>query len=144
MAFLNNKRTIRRIGLIVVPAAIAVVAGVFYYSSARSCGADVPSEEPMERTFELTVKDGKVADDMRTIRAWQDDTVRLRWTTAVPMVVHLHGYDIEKKITPGRMTEIDFKAYATGRFPVTVHREGGAGGAGHEEAPLVMIEVYPR
>ena len=98
----------------------------------------------MERTFEFTINGGQVPDDRRTIRVWKDDTVRLRWTTDAPMILHLHGYDIEKKVTPGRKTEIDFKAHTTGRFPVNVHSEDEAKSAVHDEAPLVMVEVYPR
>ncbi len=35
--------------------------------------------------------------------------------------LHLHGYDIEKRIEPGAVTEMTFTARATGRFPVEVH-----------------------
>jgi hypothetical protein len=123
---------------------IAVVVGVFFYPGVRSCGTNMPSEGPTELAFEFTITGGKVPDDMRTIRVWQDDTVRLRWTAGVPLVLHLHGYDIEKKVMPGRMTEIDFKAHATGRFPVAVHPEGETAATAHGEAPLVMVEVFPR
>jgi FtsP/CotA-like multicopper oxidase with cupredoxin domain len=82
---------------------------------------------------------------MRLIRVKEGDVVRLRWTTDQPVIVHLHGYDIEQLLVPGGVTELAFTAYATGRFPVHIHapQERGAGGA-HEEAPLVVIEVYPR
>ena len=144
MALFKNRRVLRLTGLIAGLAVIAVVVGVFFYPGLRSCGTNVPTEGPMERTFEFTITGGKVPDDMRTLRVWQDDTVRLRWTAGVPLVLHLHGYDIEKKVMPGRMTEIDFKAHATGRFPVAVHPEGETAATAHGEAPLVMVEVFPR
>jgi hypothetical protein len=59
------------------------------------------------------------------------------------MTIHLHGYDIEKEITPGTMTEMTFAARATGRFTVEPHlaREP-SGGHTHGDV-LVTIEVYP-
>jgi hypothetical protein len=98
-----------------------------------------------EVTFDLKVAHGRVAGDMRLIRVKEGDIVRLRWTTDQPLVLHLHGYDIEKRIGPGAATELTFTAYATGRFPIHVHTQGGqAGDHGHGEAPLVNVEVYPR
>lgn len=98
-----------------------------------------------ELAFDLRLERGRVPDNMRLIRVTEGDVVRLRWTTDEPAVVHLHGYDIEKRLVPGSVTELVFTAYATGRFPVHLHApaERGAGGT-HEEAPLVTIEVYPR
>ncbi len=64
------------------------------------------------------------------------------WTTDRPLTLHLHGYDIEKRVAPGTVTEMTFTADATGRFPVHVHAQGA--GPAHEEALLVNVEVYPR
>ena len=96
-----------------------------------------------ERVFDLKIEKGKVAQKMRLIRVRQGDAVKLRWTTDRPIMLHLHGYDIEKRVAPGPATEMTFTAYATGRFPIHVHMQG-AGGRAHEEAPLVNVEVYPR
>jgi hypothetical protein len=97
-----------------------------------------------EVTFELEVAKGKVARNMRLIRVKQGDVVKLRWTSDRPIMVHLHGYDIEKKVEPGRITEMTFTARATGRFPIEEHQPKAKGGHSHGEAPLVSIEVYPR
>jgi hypothetical protein len=43
--------------------------------------------------------------------------VKLRWTTDRPIILHLHGYDIEAKVEPGAVTEMAFTARAAGRFP---------------------------
>src|SRR5919108_2268220 len=77
-----------------------------------------------ELSFDLKVARGRVADNMRLIRVKQGDVVKLRWTSDQPLVVHLHGYDIEKRIAPGGVTEMTFNAYATGRFAVHVHTQG--------------------
>ena len=96
-----------------------------------------------ELTFDLNIERGRVPDNMRLIRVNQGDVVKLRWTTDRPVTLHLHGYDIEKRVAPGAAAEMTFTAYATGRFPVHVHAQGAAGRT-HEEAPLVNVEVYPR
>ena len=98
-----------------------------------------------ELTFDIKIDRGRVPDAMRLIRVNEDDVVKLRWTSDQPIVLHLHGYDIEKRVAPGTITELAFTAYATGRFPIHVHAQGaGAGGQAHEDAPLAIIEVYPR
>lgn len=142
MAFYRNSRIVRRVGLIAGLAAVIVVA-VFAYTEVRSCATDMAPGGPAERVFNLAIEHGRVAEDMRVLRVTEGDRVRLRWTTDAPLVLHLHGYDIEKKVTPGEVTEFAFTAFATGRFPVNVHRPDEPAAA-HDEAPVVLVEVYPR
>jgi len=98
-----------------------------------------------ELTFDIKVERGRVPDTMRLIRVNEGDIVKLRWTSDQPLILHLHGYDIEKRIAAGAVTVLAFTAYATGRFPIHVHAQGTAvGGHAHEDAPLAIIEVYPR
>ena len=98
-----------------------------------------------ELTFDIKIEGGRIPDAMRLIRINEGDGLKLRWTSDRPIVLHLHGYDIEKRVVPGAITELAFTAYATGRFPIHVHAQGtGAGGHAHEDAPLATIEVYPR
>ena len=104
--------------------------------------AGVPAAE---LTFDIKIEHGRVPDTMRLIRVNEGDVVKLRWTSDQPHVLHLHGYDVEKRIAAGAVSEFTFTAYATGRFPIHVHTQGaGAGGHAHEGAPLATIEVYPR
>jgi hypothetical protein len=98
-----------------------------------------------ELTFDIKIERGRVPDAMRLIRVNEGDVVKLRWTSDQPIVLHLHGYDIEKRVAPRAITELAFTAFATGRFPIHVHAQGaGAGGHTHEDAPLATIDVYPR
>ena len=98
-----------------------------------------------ELTFNLRIENGRVPDDMRVVRVKQGDVVTLRWSVDQPVILHLHGYDIEKRVEPGAVGEMRFTAGATGRFPVHAHPVGAhSGSRGHEEAPLVYVEVYPR
>ena len=93
-------------------------------------------------TYALRIDNGHVAANMQLIRVTQGDVVTLQWTADKPSIVHLHGYDIEKRVVPGAVTELKFTARAAGRFQVHLH--GSAAEAhGHEDA-LVTIEIYPR
>jgi hypothetical protein len=97
-----------------------------------------------EVVFDLKIEKGKVAQSMRLVRVRQGDAVKLRWTTDRSIMLHLHGYDIEKKVEPGAVAEMAFEARATGRFPVEEHKPDAKGSHSHGEAPLVRIEVRPR
>jgi hypothetical protein len=93
--------------------------------------------------FDLRLTGGQVPQRMRLIRVQQGDSVRLRWTSDRPVVLHLHGYDIERKVEPGSVAEMNFVAHAAGRFSVEEHKTDAKGGQ-HGEAALVRIEVRPK
>jgi FtsP/CotA-like multicopper oxidase with cupredoxin domain len=100
--------------------------------------------EPAERVFELAVENGKVPKSMQVIRVTQGESVRLKLTSDRAVTLHLHGYDIERELAPGGVTEFAFRAHATGRFPVNVHERGRSAGRGHGERALLYLEVHPR
>src|SRR5437879_3386294 len=83
-----------------------------------------------EVAYALRVENGHVPESMRLIRAKRGDVVKLQWTSDRPITIHLHGYDIEKEITPGTVTDMVFTARATGRFAVEPHLGRGPSG-GH-------------
>ncbi|MCW3477471.1 hypothetical protein OL599_23160 [Rhodovastum sp. RN2-1] len=94
-----------------------------------------------EQTFVLAIEHGSLPEAMRTIRVHEGDAVRLRWRADRPLTVHLHGYDIEWQVLPGQTAEARFTAYATGRFTIEIHNPGTPG---HQDAPLAVLEVYPK
>src|SRR5262249_23701440 len=96
-----------------------------------------------ELTFELRIERGQLPVNMRLIRVKQGDVLKLRWSSDRSLVLHLHGYDIERKIEPGVVTEMTFTARATGRFPVQEH-QAASGGSHTHGAPIVQVEVLPR
>ncbi len=98
-----------------------------------------------EVTFSVRIEHGQVPKAMRVIRVKQGDFVRLLVSTDRTATLHLHGYDIERQVKPGTVTEFAFKAHATGRFPIHLHGEHAQSRAGaHAEVPLLYIEVHPR
>src|SRR5215468_2862696 len=96
-----------------------------------------------EVTYALRITNGRVPDEMRLIRVKQHDVVKLEWTTDKPITVHLHGYDIEREVKPGAVTEMTFAARATRRFTVEPHNGRTPSGAHAHGETLVTIEVYP-
>jgi hypothetical protein len=87
--------------------------------------------------FSVELKGGRVKGD-ETLKVHQGDQVQLRLSSDQPMVLHLHGYDINVKVAPPTPALLTFKADVAGRFPMHEHREG----AGNHRAVL-FIEVYP-
>lgn len=94
-----------------------------------------------EVAYALNIKNDHVPADMQLIRVTQGDVVTLRLTADKPSIVHLHGYEIEKRVVPGAVTDLTFTASATGRFQVHLH--GAGGGSDDHEVVLAIIEVYP-
>ncbi len=110
-------------------ALLALIASILL-----SVGPPVWAEQ---RVVELSIRNGELAKDMRVVRVRQGDDVTLRWTTDKPLTIHLHGYDLEKTLSPGTPVSMRFNARATGRFPIETHGHG-------EERTLGYLEVYPR
>jgi len=116
----------RRVGMLVL------LAGAILGLAAHPVAA-----EP--RVIELAIRGGALPPEQRVIRVQQGDAVTLRWTSDRALTLHLHGYDIERRVTPGTAATMAFTARATGRFSIEVH--GGPGGHG---ATLGYLEVHPR
>lgn len=110
-----------------------------------TAGPAIIGVQASELTFNLRFENGRVPENMRLVRVQQGDVVTLRWSVDQPVILHLHGYDIERRIEPGTVGEFTFTAGVTGRFPVHVHTTATRiGSLAHKEAPIVYIEVYPR
>jgi FtsP/CotA-like multicopper oxidase with cupredoxin domain len=91
------------------------------------------------RVIDLAIRNGAVPADQRLIKVNQGDDITIRWTSDKPATVHLHGYDIEKAITPTAPVTMRFSARATGRFPIELH-----GSKPGQESVLGYLEVHPR
>jgi hypothetical protein len=89
------------------------------------------------KEFDLTIRGGALPVEQQLVVVSQGDDLVLRLSTDAPLTIHLHGYDIEKQLTPGAVTTVWLVATATGRFPITRHSGGG-------ETPLAYLEVQPR
>ena len=41
-----------------------------------------------------------------------------------PEEIHVHGYDLEKEVEPGKTAQVSFKATITGIFEIEFHGSG--------------------
>ena len=92
------------------------------------------------RSFEIRIAQRHVLPAQRVLRATEGERVELRWSADEPLVLHLHGYDIETRVAPGRPAVTAFTARLTGRFPVAIHGEGDK----HRHRALLHVEIHPR
>jgi hypothetical protein len=107
--------------------------------------ADVLAADPPEKSFSLAIARGAVPKEQRVLRVDKGDAVRIRLTSDASGEIHLHGYRLEARLTPGNPAELAFKAYATGRYRIEWHRAGETSGSGgHHSAPLASLEVRPK
>lgn len=98
-----------------------------------------------QKTFSLMISQGTLPAHQRVLRVEKDDMVRLRVASDAPGEVHLHGYRLEMKITPGTASEVSFKAHATGRYRIEWHTAGETSKKGdHHGPPLARLEVRPK
>ena len=124
-----------------------LAAAVALTTLIASCGGG----EPEELTFNLEIKQRALSEEDSTIEVKQDDMLTIVLTSDEPVTYHLHGYDLEGSASPDMPATLEFDAYATGSFPITIHvpAQPATGSDPHSttiEAPqdmTVSVEVTP-
>lgn len=96
-----------------------------------------------ERAFTLEAVDGRLPAAQRTLRVAKGDAVAVHFTSNRAGELHLHGYRLDAKVVPARISTLRFTAHATGRYRIEWHGEGDTA-AGHHGAPLATLEVMPK
>jgi plastocyanin len=149
----------QRIGLIVAAVVVAVVAFVIASSSGgddtdtasqtnattaptktTGTGTDATPAPAQPQATKIDIRGGKVAGGPAEIHAKNGDTVVIVVSADAPDDIHLHGYDIEKKVEPGKPVTFRFKANLEGEFEIESHVAEDAG-----REPLVgTLIVEPR
>ena len=99
------------------------------------------SQNNSPRVIPVEIKKRKVVTPKRAIRITENEKVELRWSSDETVKLHLHGYDKEVTVHPGKPTSMPITGRATGRFPITSH---GWGRGGHGHHALTYLEVHPR
>ncbi len=97
--------------------------------------------------YVVAIKDGAVPRAQRVLEAQQESVVRIEWSADRVTTVHLEGYDISLTVRPGQTTVMEFKAFASGRFPVHAHEgeaRGGSSTHAHGRSVLLRLEVHPK
>ena len=84
----------------------------------------VPPEPEVTR---IEIRGGEVAGGAADIKVTRGDVVRIVVSADAPDDIHLHGYDIEKKVAPGQPARFRFRADVEGIFEIESHVAEDAG-----------------
>jgi hypothetical protein len=129
-------------GLKVAGLLLAVAVFGIPFSVANTDSAELVEDV---KVFNLHIEKRHIKSGLKKIVVKQGQQVKIIWYTDEAVDIHLHGYDIELRVTANEPAEMNFKARATGRYPITNHGFGersGQGGKAHHGA-LLYLEVYP-
>jgi len=75
----------------------------------------------------VQIKAGKPVGGVRSLKFKKGDDARIEVSVDTPHLLHLHGYDIEKKATPSKPATFEFKADNEGEFELESHTNEDAG-----------------
>jgi plastocyanin len=82
---------------------------------------------PKPATTKINIRGGEVAGGPAETPAKNGDTVVIVVSSDAPDDIHLHGYDIEKSVEPGKPATFKFKANLEGKFEIESHVAEDAG-----------------
>ena len=82
---------------------------------------------PKPEATKIDIRGGKLVGEPAEIHAKNGDTVVIVVSADAPDDIHLHGYDIEKKVEPGKPVTFRFKANLEGEFEIESHVAEDAG-----------------
>lgn len=83
-----------------------------------------PSGEQADVTIDVTVANGKVNPSGTTIKVKAGQTVLIKAVSDAPEELHIHGYDKEIALTPGKPGSVKFTANMKGTFEIETHESG--------------------
>ena len=75
----------------------------------------------------IQIRGGEVVGGPKTIKVTKGDRVRIVVSADAEDDIHLHGYDIEKKVEPGKPARFDLVASIEGQFEMESHVAEDAG-----------------
>src|SRR5215469_10787513 len=89
-------------------------------------------------TFTVAIRDGST-DSPPVLRATKGDNIVIVWSADVPLVIHIHPYQLEQEMTPGKPARMAFLASISGRFPIEAHFAGSV----PRHKVVAYLEVLP-
>ena len=102
--------------------ALLVLLGLGALFFALRPGTTASPGEAQEQTFDVSISGGEMEPGELSVN--EGDQVNLRITSEEPVEVHLHGYDLERPVGPGRPARLRFTAAAEGIFELELHGTG--------------------
>lgn len=91
-------------------------------SSASGSSRASATASGAQQRIEVTFSHGKAGGSTGRVQVAKGTSVALTVTSDVADEVHLHGYDIEKQLSPGTPVTLQFDATITGVFEVELHK----------------------
>ncbi|MGC4944050.1 cupredoxin domain-containing protein [Kribbella sp. DT2] len=83
-----------------------------------------PSGEQADVTINVTVANGKVNPSGDSIKVTAGQTVLVTAVSDAADQLHIHGYDKELELAPGKPASVKFTANMKGTFEVETHESG--------------------
>ena len=103
-------------------------------TTATTTTAPITTTAPKSTTITIVVESGRPQGGIRRPTINKGEKVVLVIRTDAGEAVHLHGYNVEKTVTPGTPVRIPFTATLPGRFELELH---------HPDVVLAVLEVEP-
>ncbi|MEU0095748.1 cupredoxin domain-containing protein [Kribbella sp. NPDC006257] len=83
-----------------------------------------PSKDQADVVINVTVANGKVNPSGASIKVAAGQTVLVTAISDADEELHIHGYDKELELTPGKSASVKFTANMKGTFEVETHKSG--------------------
>ncbi|WP_112246795.1 cupredoxin domain-containing protein [Kribbella monticola] len=83
-----------------------------------------PSHDQADVTINVTVANGKVSPSGASIKVAAGQTVLVTAVSDTEEELHIHGYDKELELSPGKAASVKFTANMKGTFEVETHKSG--------------------
>ncbi|GAA1577338.1 hypothetical protein GCM10009804_37410 [Kribbella hippodromi] len=91
-------------------------------SSGAPSSSGTPAGEQADVKIDITVANGKVNPSGATIKVKAGQTVLVTAVSDADEELHIHGYDKELELTPGKSASVKFTANMKGTFEVETHK----------------------
>ena len=92
------------------------------------------TQPPADPVRTVRVKGGQPVGRVKTLTYHNGDRIRLRVVADASDEVHVHGFDVEREVSPSEPARFDFKADIEGRFEVELHSS---------DTQIALLEVRP-
>jgi hypothetical protein len=92
------------------------------------------TQPPADPVRTVRVEGSQPVGGVKTLTYRNGDRIRLRVVADAADEVHVHGFDIEREVSPSEPARFDFKADIEGRFEVELHSS---------DTQIALLEVRP-
>ncbi|GAA3593994.1 cupredoxin domain-containing protein [Kribbella ginsengisoli] len=83
-----------------------------------------PSGETADVTINVIVANGKVNPSGASVKVKAGQTVLITAVSDAEEELHIHGYDKELELAPGKPSSVKFEANMKGTFEIETHKSG--------------------